>query len=147
MFATFLANDSLEGIWNGVGEYSYSINGTNTSDGYRILVGYEGNDFNFQVNRQLHNTRLKQFFRNIGIPLRKYEVPINSLVDLPARDTPSNAIFPQIIPNVPVAQVVQLTLRADTANELAILQSTLDIFVMYKRTEQIRAGKVDIVNG
>lgn len=147
MFATFLANDSLEGIWNGVGEYSYSINGTNTSDGYRILVGYEGNDFNFQVNRQLHNTRLKQFFRNIGIPLRKYEVPINSLVDLPARDTPSNAIFPQIIPNVPVAQVVQLTLRADTANELAILQNTLDIFVMYKRTEQIRAGKVDIVNG
>jgi len=144
MFSTFLADDSLEGIWNNVKEYSYSINGTNTSDGYRILVGYEGNS-NIQLNRQLHNTRLKQFFRNIGIPLRKYEVPVNSLVNEPTRNTPSNAIFPQIIPNVPVAQVVQLTLRADAGQQLAA--RTLDIFVMYKRTEQIRAGNVDIVNG
>ena len=147
MFATFLADDSLEGKWNNVGDYAYTINGTSTTDGYKVLVGYEGNcDFANQVNRQLHNTRLKQFFKNIGIPLRKYDVPINSLVNDPDRQTASNAIFPQIIPNVPVPQVVQLTLRVADGAE-AILANTLDIFVMYKRTEQIRGGKVTIVNG
>ena len=149
LFSTFLSEDSLEGNWNGVGEYSYSINGTNTSDGYRILVGYEGNDLtnalNVQVNRQLHNTRLKQFFRNIGIPLRKYDTPFQGLIDKPNRYVPSNAIFPQIVPNVPVAQVVQLTLRAAAGNQIET--NTLDIFVMYKRTEQIRSGNVEIING
>jgi len=146
MFSTFLADDSLEGMLNNIGEYSYSINGTNTSDGYKILVGYEGNcAYAQQTNRQLHNTRLKQFFRNIGIPLRKYDVPFQGLVDNPNRLQVSNAIFPQIIPNVPVPQVVQLTLRS--AAGLLMGARTLDIFVMYKRTEQIRGGKVTIVNG
>lgn len=144
ILSLFLANDSLEGVWNNVTEYAYSINGTDTADGYRIFVGYEGNNTpDTVIGRQLHNTRLTQFFRNIGMKLRRYDIPVNGVHGVNLEE-PSYAIFPQIIPNVPVQQTVQITLRA-AADPIPI--STLWLFPMYKRTEQIRSGRVAIING
>jgi hypothetical protein len=148
VLSMFLANDSLVGTWNNVTEYSYQINNVNTADGYRIYTGYEGNNGNDAVGRQLHNTRIKQFFKNIGMQLRRYDVGVDSGVDLPNLLAPNWAMFPQVVPNVPVSQVVAITLRANSPIEdPAMRASTLYMFPIYKRGEQIMGGKVQIING
>ena len=82
-FALFTPlNSALISGTDHAGSYTMQINGQSVDDLRTFYVGPEyDNNSAISVGRQLHNDRLRRFYRNIGKEMRRFDQPVaNSMV-------------------------------------------------------------------
>lgn len=116
-------------------QYRWSINGKEQTN-QPILVGRAD-----RVGRQIHNQMLKLHFGNLGQTMKKYDAEKDNYVSYGNKET--HALYPLIVPNMPVEQIVQITL---ISNGDAMNAKNLFFVHHMASTLKISGGKVKVMS-
>lgn len=115
-------------------DYRFSIDG-NAVDDRDIPVGLLTSNTGIGVARQMHNHKLVQFYKNMGLTLKRFDLP---RLDYDSGGTEQNHhIYPLILPLVNKTQRVNITINA-SGN-----MTSKDVYILpiYQRLLKFKNGK------
>lgn len=118
--------------FDGVNSYRWSLDGKNLTN-QNITCGSAATN-----QRALHNYFLKNYYANLGQPLKRYDAPRFDYNN--TDDKATHAMFPVVLPNRPVPSIVQLQLFADTP----MAGKVIYYVATRQRVLKIAGGKVTV---